>query len=154
MAHSPVPQAENTSCSTTQTLKNVHRTVETLPRAAFSQHPSLLSPPAPGPSGALPGVVQDIQSERIAGRYRQIVPETSGLHHAHPPAIRSQFNRRQREHGPPLQCVTFKLPRGQTAAGYRWDANTHTRSEKLRWMKQKSLNTEFMKRIEAKAVFY
>lgn len=74
---------------------------------------------ASGLGGALSGVVQDLQSERIAGRHRQVVPATSCLDHAHSPALRRQPDGRQREHGSPLQRVAFKLPSGQTAAGYR-----------------------------------
>lgn len=83
-------------------------------------------PSASGVSGALPGVVQSLQSKGLAGRYCPIIPPPSGLDHTHSPAIRSEPDRRQREHGPALQCVAFKLPCGQTAAGYRWDANTHS----------------------------
>lgn len=86
--------------------------------------PSL--PSASGVSGALPGVVQSLQSKGLAGRYCPIIPPPSWLDHAHSPAIRSEPDRRQWEYGPALQCVAFKLPCGQTAAGYRWDANTHS----------------------------
>lgn len=80
---------------------------------------SVLSPPsASGPGGALPGVVPGLQSEGLAGRHRHIVPTTSCLDHAHSAALRGEPDRRQREHGSPLQRVTFKLPGGQTAAGH------------------------------------
>ena len=86
-----------------------------------SLHTFPLRPPstAPGVSGPLPGVVQGLQSERLAGGHRQIVPATGGTDHPDSPAVCGQLDRRQREHGAPLQRVAFKLSRGQAAAGYR-----------------------------------
>lgn len=73
---------------------------------------------ASGLSGALSGVVQGLQSERLTGRYRQIIPAASRLDHAHSPAICSEPDRWQWEYGPPLQRVPFKLSSCQTFAGY------------------------------------
>lgn len=75
---------------------------------------------ASGLGSPLSGVVQGVQSEGVPGRHRQILPATSEFEHAHSAAIRSEPDRRQREHGPPLLCFTFKLPCGETAAGYWW----------------------------------
>lgn len=95
---------------------------ETQPRAYFLSNlyfcsvSSLSS--ASGPGGPLPGVVPGLQSEGLAGRHRHIVPTTSCLDHAHSAALRGEPDGRQREHGSPLQRVTFQLPGGPTAAGY------------------------------------
>lgn len=70
-------------------------------------------------------MVQGVQSEGLPGRHRQILPATSEFDHAHSAAVRSEPDGRQREHGAPLLCFPFKLPRGETAAGHRWASHRH-----------------------------
>lgn len=85
-SYSAVLHAENTSSRCSIHAQDVQEIIKMLSLTTCFFLMSFLSS-ASSFSGALSGMVQGLQPERLAGWYCQIIPAASGLDHTYSPAI-------------------------------------------------------------------